>query len=94
MVITRAQSTNSAEVKNTNMNDHSDTESDIGLPEFKSHNLTTENLIRHWNEQEREHERFRIERRFCEINRQISELTSLRLIFLKLPLVKVIVRMF
>ena len=77
MVITRPQSTNSAEVKITNMKDYCDNESDVSLPEFNSHNVTTENSNRLSNEQERDHERIRIERRLRETNRRIGELTRL-----------------
>ena len=59
------------------MNDYSDNESDISLHELCSHNLGSENNTRHLNDQERDHERVRIEQRFNDMNRQIEELTSL-----------------
>ena len=76
MVITRAQSTTNVQNRNSNRNDFSYNESDISLPELNSHDPIAENSVNS-NEQERDHERIRIERRFNEMNNLSDELTSL-----------------
>ena len=59
------------------MNDYDDNSSDVSLPEFSTRSFEIENNTNDHGEQERDHERIRIERRFNEMNRQIGELTSL-----------------
>ena len=68
MVITRAQSTAIFQARNTNMNVYSDNESDLSFSEINSDNLIAENSSHHFNEQQRDHERIRIERRFNDMN--------------------------
>ena len=76
MVITRPQSKTNVQNRNSNRSDCSHNESDISLPKLNSHDPIAENIVNS-NEQERDHERIRIERRFNEINKQSDELTSL-----------------
>ena len=54
MVITRAQSTANFPARNTDINDYSDNESDLSLPEINSDNLIAENSSHLSNEQERD----------------------------------------
>ena len=53
------------------MDDFDDNASDLRLPEVGTPTFEMENNDRNYDDQERNHERVRIERRFHEMNRQI-----------------------
>ena len=77
MVNTRAQTSQNNPNREDEMNDYDDNSSDISLQEFSTRTFELENIVNNFSEQEREHERVRIERRFNEMNRQIRELYPL-----------------
>ena len=59
------------------MDDFDDNASDLSLPEISRRTFGKENIGRDNVDQERDHERVRIQRRFNGLNRPIGELTSL-----------------
>ena len=86
MVNTRAQTSQTILATEDDVNDYDNNSSDISLPEFGTRTFELESNVNNFSEQEREHERVRIERRFNEMNRQIGESTSLvRTLQIKFP---------
>ena len=59
------------------MDDFDDNASNLGLPGVGTRTFELENNDQSYGDQERDHERIRIESRFNELNKQVGELTSL-----------------
>ena len=76
MVNTRAQASQNNLSREEEMDDFDDNASDLSLPGVGTRTFEKENNDRIYENQERDHERVRIERRFKDMNRQIGELTS------------------
>ena len=77
MVNTRAQASQNKLPREDEMDDFDDNASDLSLPGIGSRTFEIENFDRNYEDQERDHERVGIERRFDEMSRQIDDLTSL-----------------
>ena len=59
------------------MNEFSDNDNNVSFPEHYSRGQNSETNNENLSDQERDHQRIRIELRFSDMNRQIGELTSL-----------------
>ena len=80
MVTTRAQASQTNLPREDEMDgedDFDDNASDLSLPGIGSRTFEIESFDRNYEDQEKDHERVRIERRFNEMSRQIGELTTL-----------------
>ena len=77
MVNTRSQAPQSNQIREDVMSDYDDNSSDISLPDFGTRTFEIKKNTNNYGEQERDHQRLRIERRFNEMNRHVGELTSL-----------------
>ena len=77
MVNTRVQASQNNQSREDEMNDFDDNSSKLSPPEFGTRTFEIKNNAHSYGEQERDHERVRIERSFSEMNRQNGELTSL-----------------
>ena len=62
MVNTRAQTSQNSPNREDETKDHDDNSSDFNVPEFNTCTFNLENNVNNFSEQERKHERRRIER--------------------------------
>ena len=77
MVVTRSQSSENIQIEPDTMDYYSDTGSDVCIPECKSCGATNDIERPILLDLERDHERIRNNRKFFNMNIQISELTSI-----------------
>ena len=77
MIMTRSQASRNGRTDHVEAGTFSDEDSNDSMPDIPSRNSYADSIVEAMRSWERDHENYRIEQRFMEMNRQIGELTSI-----------------